>query len=314
MVKGKAITRIFIVIISIVVVSVILTILDPNISVPIPVGTILVIDKEINSSEQLSKTPTPKITDSSLPLTPTKSISPTPIITLTPLEPVDNPEEYIKMLIETNGGCDLPCWWGIVPGETDWETAKQFLATFANEIIENYGEPIDEETIKQGYFNFISFQVPGEDNENYIRFRLENSIIEIITISQLYEDSPPHQVIEDYGLPDKIWLHAHPTPGRWYVSLDFLYSERGIVVGYSTHNAVEQDSIIRACFDRGTVLNLFPEGNEIDRQGVYPNQDFKITVRAFSDSSEAEAQTFFESFINPELEPCLDTQVEVWYP
>lgn len=46
--------------------------------------------------------------------------------------PERNPEYVIKELVKNNGGCEFPCFWGIVPGETTWESAQQFLETFSD--------------------------------------------------------------------------------------------------------------------------------------------------------------------------------------
>ena len=50
---------------------------------------------------------------------PTWTLSPTPILWVdwTPLPDltIDEARENLRNLLETNGGCDLPCWWGITP-------------------------------------------------------------------------------------------------------------------------------------------------------------------------------------------------------
>jgi hypothetical protein len=33
-------------------------------------------------------------------------------------------------LLENNAGCRLPCWWGIIPGQTKGIEAQRFLETF----------------------------------------------------------------------------------------------------------------------------------------------------------------------------------------
>lgn len=39
-------------------------------------------------------------------------------------------QERLLQLLFTNGGCNLPCFWGMEPGETSWDFAKAFLGTF----------------------------------------------------------------------------------------------------------------------------------------------------------------------------------------
>ena len=57
------------------------------------------------------------------PVPPAMERLPIPTLTATP-EPVLNPGE----LLHSNGDCRLPCWWSIVPGETDWASAEALLA------------------------------------------------------------------------------------------------------------------------------------------------------------------------------------------
>lgn len=61
--------------------------------------------------------PTPAFTWTSLPILPTLSTSGADLL--------------ISDLLINNGGCKLPCWWGIMPGETPWNEAYQTLSTFA---------------------------------------------------------------------------------------------------------------------------------------------------------------------------------------
>lgn len=39
-----------------------------------------------------------------------------------------SPREQVIELLQTNGGCELPCFWGIKVGETKWEDARPWLS------------------------------------------------------------------------------------------------------------------------------------------------------------------------------------------
>lgn len=57
------------------------------------------------------------------------SPSSSPTLTRTPVTPVPTlpPKEqnaYLLNLIETNGGCELPCFLGIQPGISSWEDIR----------------------------------------------------------------------------------------------------------------------------------------------------------------------------------------------
>ena len=52
--------------------------------------------------------------------------TPTPTITVTWVPPTLN-DYSIQTLIDTNGNCELPCWWGLVPGVTTKAQSLSFL-------------------------------------------------------------------------------------------------------------------------------------------------------------------------------------------
>ncbi|HSG43771.1 MAG TPA: hypothetical protein VLA72_11500 [Anaerolineales bacterium] len=65
----------------------------------------------------------------------TATQTPYPTITLTPTIiwislstlPVQEAQAGVKELLETNGGCELPCWWGIAPNYIPWFEVVHFL-------------------------------------------------------------------------------------------------------------------------------------------------------------------------------------------
>jgi hypothetical protein len=99
---------------------------------PIPSKTRL---PSASPSLSSSFTQTPSTTPTSRPApsrTMTLTPKPTATTTWTPLPTLAYAEAraMVRDLLENNGGCKLPCWWGIVPGETDWSSAKQCLSQF----------------------------------------------------------------------------------------------------------------------------------------------------------------------------------------
>ena len=91
-------------------------------------------------------TPNPTVTETIVEAThralPSRSVSPTstpihptptvePIWTLPPTLLPDEASLKIKELLENHRGCQLPCLWGISPGKTTWEDARDFLSPMA---------------------------------------------------------------------------------------------------------------------------------------------------------------------------------------
>jgi hypothetical protein len=53
----------------------------------------------------------------------------TPTITPAPTLSVEQEDILLSELMASNGGCELPCWWGITPGMTDVQTARDMFAS-----------------------------------------------------------------------------------------------------------------------------------------------------------------------------------------
>lgn len=94
-------------------------------------------DAAVGSAYPSSATATPATISSPKPtrtVSPPTADLPTHTIaataTLTPQQILDE----IRHLFDENGGCALPCWWGIEPGKTTWEEALTILSPLAMEI------------------------------------------------------------------------------------------------------------------------------------------------------------------------------------
>jgi len=69
--------------------------------------------------------PIPEITKS--PLMVSSTNTPFSTITKKPYSSYKEWEENVLRLLNTNGGCKLPCFWGISPGKTSWQSGVEFL-------------------------------------------------------------------------------------------------------------------------------------------------------------------------------------------
>jgi hypothetical protein len=83
-------------------------------------------------------TPSPSVilplaTSTRLPSLVPSTPTPSPIHTLAlpttpcPVFTADERRALARRMLETNSDCELPCWWGITPGETRWQEVIRFL-------------------------------------------------------------------------------------------------------------------------------------------------------------------------------------------
>ena len=99
-----------------------------------------------------SKTPTPTLT---------------PTITVTWVPPTLN-DYSIQTLIDTNGNCELPCWWGLVPGVTTKEQSLSFLGKVGIDNYKSRGQvaQINSDGKEVIYEKLIfTYYLPGGGNE-----------------------------------------------------------------------------------------------------------------------------------------------------
>jgi hypothetical protein len=102
----------------------------------------------LSSTSTLTQEPSPTFT-----LTPTATNTPTPTPTLTPGTPTlsaDEGYDAVTQLLQTNGGCDLPCFLGITPGKTTWDEANRMFSHFGKST---------EPDISKDAFNIYSFSL-----------------------------------------------------------------------------------------------------------------------------------------------------------
>jgi hypothetical protein len=146
-------------------------------------------------------------------------ISPIPSSTSTPgpteTPPGLNPDElhtFVSRMLETNGDCELPCWWGIVPGETTWND------------MENYFSGMGIDGGERGYLD-----LGYKDPETGHRIRLlkvdmeqKDALVHFITVTRDYIDQPRQA---DFSLDWQRYelsqvLSRHGAPSQVYLSLE----------------------------------------------------------------------------------------------
>jgi hypothetical protein len=283
------------------------------------------------ATPELADTVTPTLTEKPLPtstatptVTPTATTTPTPTLTPTPL-PTLPPEEADALLLDllhSNASCQLPCWWGAVPGETVWPDFEPFLATFASEIVRT------GPSASSFYFYHVtmSAQEPSRTIGHWTSYRVRHGIIDNIETD--WGRSPTYslsQVLTTYGPPDEVWLMTYQdTPDR---SLPFrmslLYAERGFLVSYRVEDIEKQYVPYQ--------LAWCPHNNEPQIAFLWlvsPGREAKLTFDEarertlhisaeepylrLSEATDMDEVSFYEAFRDLDSSNCIETPVLLW--
>jgi hypothetical protein len=154
-------------------------------------------------------------------------------------------EQKVAEYLRTNNGCSLPCFWGIVTGETNLQNAIDFFQPFG---ITEYHQRSGESAEKQ---YDVSLYISSKDIQNGESLFEENGKIvgaQIFGEGQFDDNSSfwdiweiylPQNILTKYGYPERIWFDTYnnpevPDPERPLgYSIWFFYDERDFLIVYS---------------------------------------------------------------------------------
>lgn len=225
-------------------------------SIVLPTATVTVVTP--TNTPVPTQTPLPSLTNTPLPLTLTPTLLPTftPVPTLT----YEEEGELLQGLMATNGGCDLPCWWGIRLGDTLTSVGKTFIQRGAAPW------RVTTSRDKIGYIDLGYYDInTGFDSINtFMQFYAIEGIVQYIKISGSHESlqSGLEEFIRDwekYHLPTILQMYGTPSlaylrPGNPMetgpsdYTLLLYYSGLGINISYNFRGAQLGNGIDEVCF------------------------------------------------------------------
>jgi hypothetical protein len=179
------------------------------------------------------------------PSSSTPALSAEPTTTPTLGIPLMSPEEMrarVADLLEDNGGCQLPCWWGITPGKTTWEEANDILGGFNPP-----GKPMDRPDGSWTMYFHTPFTEKGPITHSY---SVKDGLVTEIEI-YAYDYAPLFQLedfLETYGQPEEIYIMTFSTdePGQIF-EMDLFYPGMGILMSYSGGDLENAGDKLRNC-------------------------------------------------------------------
>jgi len=280
-----------------------------------------------------ASTVTPKPTKTQVMPSPTSL--PTTIVTPT-ITPAVPPEEILN-LFKTNGGCLLPCWWGILPGETAIETVKSFTDQFGDLAIH---------VLRQETGNF-RVRVPEGNVQpeiDVVYGPLQGDTVEWLRVSpgldykndageysdrrgtpQYLEYYPAYAiaaVLATYGKPDVILLNGDMVnaPGPpWVYALTLVYPEKGIWAEY--FGGMGGETYFGICpMQTSITLSLWEPQKYASIEEVLSSS---LPVGAWGlglgklstleEKTDLTLDEFYQTFKDANYDTCFESPTERWY-
>lgn len=304
------------------------------------------------TSVTLSASPTTTAfpTDTITPTpTPIDTVTPAPTPTLTSVPPLATEIARQKWfdLLANNGGCKLPCFWGITPGKSDYRAARSILMPLSgiannsrirfepiNGILGGWIE-LSEADGELHFNNKIFYQYSNDDIVTRIAFRSQEE--EVFTDSNgdwtsrrpIYglpifikriEYYSLSRLLNEQGLPDSVMIQSSGPSinlsGSIFIHTAILYPNRGIWAEYTTLvNEDEVGDITKSCpINAHIEMNLYPVGNPDSFYALLEQTDWGITKNAYKPLEEATSMSleqFYETFRQP-TDKCIETPTKIW--
>jgi len=263
---------------------------------------------------------------------PTQTLAPIPS-TLTPFPVLSSDEATAKLLelLQTNGGCHLPCFLGYTPAEANQMQANQFFNQFVNTETPNLSiskpQAGDNRSIsfyflyKNLYFNIgVSMHRNGDridslEMDSFSQPKWNSSYAKVMSSYML------PQVLVDYGKPTQVLIETfrndsqRPDVTSWPFFLVLLYQDQGFYLNYKMER-VSTGAEFLGCPSKSFVsVGVWDPRSEVlfkKMMQVMTNGGDLRDHKSISDATSMSLDEFYETFKDPKNTRCLRTPIETW--
>ena len=269
----------------------------------------------------------------------TNGLNATFIPTVAPTLSVEDARQRLLELLVTNGNCQLPCLWGITPGESKSVQARSILmplisvaeiadfeATGADDINPLYVDgDLRLNTLiaysygSDGVIQGINFQTREEEKTNspdgnWVLTPLYDSSI----FGKRVEYYSLAHVLTEQGMPDEVMIEFSGKSGYPTVAggleIALLYPDQGIWVNYET-TMYNQGNIKKGCPANAHIeMELYPPENPERFYSNLEMTDWSVIKNGYLSLKEAASMSieeFYETFRAP-TDQCIETPANIW--
>lgn len=220
--------------------------------------------------------------------------------------------------MNSNGDCELPCWWGFHLGNASTDSVRQFYISL--------GAYIFEQQYSNGYSAiealFVDPQIEDGTQVSHKFLVQDGIVIEAETHVGIKPNYQIQPLLQQLGQPSEIWIWTIPEPyeGILPTRIRLYFPEQGILVLYATAGENINDSV-HICFDElgGTALYLWnpmiwaPDGDKgiVDRTNT-TSSAFTLEGNPIEEVSNWNVEKFYTTLVDPNHTECLETPSNLW--
>jgi len=220
-------------------------------------------------------------------------------------------DAFQSTVLQSNGNCSLPCWWNIIPGKTDWESARAFLEPFSLDI-----GPYE----RDGYTYLTAYIEQGSKRPIPDDFAVWDGTVQLISaLGETGESFTPAALLDAYGPPDEIWLQTGNTPREGYLGFVtvLVYQHQGFLVHYGSQGTVEGEEVVSCIANAGNPLRLLAWNpdlklNFVDAMAIGMSTSVTTYDIPLEAATGITLEEFYEDFSIEGTQVCLRTPRSLW--
>jgi hypothetical protein len=251
-------------------------------------------------------------------------VPPTPLPTLPALRTTEEAAAFIIKMQETNGGCELPCWWGITPGKTIGQDAKQILSPLRRLGENHVLGAIYFYLLELHVYANLGFSVQVETKASEYQPVDSVYVESFITVNDdtaRYDESWRRYFINELltrlGQPSEVWLgfglYGPQESKRYFYELMVFYEDLGLTVEYA--GPAVKGNPNRACLALEQLkllrLNVQNPSNPKMVRPPGPGEPF-TDLRPISEVTNLNPEKFYNSAKDSNGQVCIESPAKFW--
>lgn len=254
------------------------------------------------------------------------------------LAPTLTSEEAIQTFtnfVEMDGDCNLPCWLGVIPGQTDFDEATSNLSKYS-------GFAYSEFTSQRAFIlmYFPNFENAIHDSGTGVTSGDNGKVSQILVYAVVKPDisgnvnyaHPEFQkmwrrffipeIFTRYGAPEKIFLDttliaADPATSFPFV-LWVVYPQEGFLIRYQGLNAKNGDNI-RICPIQSRIeIKIWDAEKSNYEEFIDGDRALGLSTSLGTQPIETvtnfDIKSFYQMFKGGQLDTCFETPASLWPP
>lgn len=287
------------------------------------------------STPTLTPLPTPSLTTTQKPLTPTAQA----------VLSADEAKSLILDLLQSNGNCRLPCLWGITPGDQATEALGPFFdrfsegSTISGDVALRFDDFNDVGGVHLSYIEGqldvdldLSYYMAGDKVGQLVLFTHATKTAP--AEGEVFGDSTFNQLVQYYALPHILSEHGRPTqvliapfpddpdyPSPEWIpfSVVLYYADKGILIQYLSPRETRGDQYIGCPHKAHVYVTVWdpqrkPALSEIvtklSGRGINElNVDY---FKPIEEATSINLDGFVEEFKDMQTLTCLETRISLW--